>query len=339
MKKGPPPPVAMRGLIVGYWISQLVLMAAKLGLADLLAKRPKTAAALAQEAGAQPAPLFRALRALASVGVFQQMKDGRFKNTALSDTLRTATPQSMRAFALMIVDDYNWMPWAALTHGVRKGGVPFDDTHRLKIFEYFEKHPEEAKTFGEAMTSISGVENPAVANAYDFSRIKKLVDVGGSHGHLLTEILGKNKKLRGVLFDQPSVIERARAADHVSSKKLKDRIELVAGSFFEGVPEGADAYIMKYILHDWDDDVCVKILSHCRRAMAPGARVLVVDAVIAPGNDPSWGKLLDINMLALTGGRERTAKEFADLFKRAGLKLRKVYPTACDLGIVEGVAG
>jgi len=208
----------------------------------------------------------------------------------------------------------------------------------MKIFEYLDSHPEEAKTFGEAMSSVSSVENPAVASAYDFSRFGTLVDVGGSHGNLLAEILRKHRKVRGILFDQPRVIEQARTAGHAASKELAGRIELAPGSFFEGVPAGADAYLMKYILHDWSDDLCVKILGHCRNAMKKGGRVLVVDTVIAPGNDPSWGKLLDVNMLVLTSGKERTAKEFADLFSRAGLALRKIHPTASDVSIVEAVA-
>jgi hypothetical protein len=334
----PPPPIAMRSLITGYWISQAVYAAARLGIADLVANGPKAAADLAKATGTRPEPLARLLRALASLGVFRETKDGVFARTALSDTLRTGVPQSMKSLALMTCRGYNWLPWANLTEGITNGGVPFDELHGMKFFEYLEGHADDLKVFGEAMTSVSGVENPAVAKAYDFSRFRTLVDVGGSHGHMLAEILREHRKLRGILFDQPSVIARAREAGHVTAKEVASRLAFSSGSFFEDVPAGADGYVMKYILHDWTDDLCVEILSNCRAAMAPGGRVLVVDSVIAPGNNPSWGKLLDLNMLVVTGGKERTAKEFAELFARAGLALKKIHPTECDLSIVEAVA-
>ena len=185
------------------------------------------------------------------------------------------------------------------------------------------------------MTSLSTAENPKIAAAYKFSRIRTLVDVGGGHGSLLATILKANPKLKGVLFDQPSVIARAEKDQHVTAKGIAERCTLVSGSFFEGVPEGGDAYIMKYILHDWNDEECVKILANCRAAMNTKGRVLVVDNVIPPGNDPHWGKLLDTQMLII-GGRERTKKEFAGLLAKAGLKMIRVVPTKYPLSIVEG---
>ena len=185
------------------------------------------------------------------------------------------------------------------------------------------------------MTSLSTAENPKIAAAYKFSRIRTLVDVGGGHGSLLATILKANPKLKGVLFDQPSVIARAEKDQHVTAKGIAERCTLVSGSFFEGVPEGGDVYIMKYILHDWNDEECVKILANCRAAMNTKGRVLVVDNVIPPGNDPHWGKLLDTQMLII-GGRERTKKEFAGLLAKAGLKMIRVVPTKYPLSIVEG---
>jgi SAM-dependent methyltransferase len=208
----------------------------------------------------------------------------------------------------------------------------------MKIFDYLGNHPDKARAFGEAMTSISGTENPAVTAACDFSKVGTVVDVGGSHGHLLAAILKANPRVKGVLFDLPQVLEQARMAPHVSARERAGRIELAPGDFFQSVPQGADAYIMKYILHDWDDERCATILENCRRAMPPNGRVLVVDTVIPPGNDPHWGKILDINMLVGPGGRERTRSEFVQLFARAGLKLKRIMPTACALSIVEGVA-
>ena len=336
--KTKPLPAVMLDLIVGYWVSELVHVVAKLGLADVLKGGPKSPADLARAVGADPATLHRVLRALASVGVFVERKDGRFVLTPLGATLRSDRPDSLRAFAIMMVDDYWFQAWSDLLQSVKTGQTAFDRVHGMKVFDYFGKHPDKARAFGEAMTSISGTENPVVAAGYDFSKVRTLVDVGGSHGHLLAAILKANRKLKGVLFDRPQVIDQARSAPYVNDKQIARRIELVAGDFFQSVPAGADAYIMKYIIHDWDDELCLKILGNCRRAMAPSGRVLVVDAVIPPGNDPHWGKLLDINMLVGPGGRERTRSDFEQLFARAGLKVRKIIPTASPLSIVEGVA-
>jgi hypothetical protein len=337
-KKGKPLPAVMVDLIMGYAVSKLVHVVAKLGIADLLKGGPKSPAELARSAGVDPQTLHRVLRALASVGVFAQRKDGRFALTPLAATLRSDRPDSMRAFAIMMADDHNWQAWADLLHSVKTGQTAFDHVHGAKFFEYLGKHPDKARVFGEAMTSISGAENPAVVAAYDFSRLRTLVDVGGSHGHMLAAILKANPKLEGILFDLPQVLAQARSAPYVTAREIAGRIEQTPGDFFESVPSGADAYIMKYIIHDWTDDLCVTILQNCRRAMAPNARILVVDTVIPPGNDPHWGKLLDINMLVVPGGRERTRTEFAQLFARAGLKLKRVIPTACPLSIVEAVS-
>ena len=336
--KGKPLPAAMLDLIIGYWVSQMVHVAAKLGLADLLKKGPKSPAELARSAGADPLSVHRLLRALASVGVFAERKDGRFALTPLAATLRSDRPDSMRAFAVMIVEDYNWMAWGDVLESVQTGRAAFDRVHGMRIFDYLGKHPDKAREFGEAMTSISGAENPAVAAAYDFSKAGTIVDVGGSHGHLLAAILKANPRLKGVLFDMAPVLEQARKAPYVGAGDVARRVELAPGDFFDSVPEGADLYIMKYILHDWDDDLCVKVLVNCRRAMVPGGKVLVVDTVIPPVNGPHWGKLLDINMLVGTGGRERTRSEFVHLFERGGLRLTRVIPTASPVSIVEGVS-
>ena len=332
-----PAPAVMLDLIIGYWLSQLIYVAARLGLADLLARGPKTAAELARRTGANAGALRRALRALASAGVFKEVSGGRFALTATAATLRADHPASMRSFALMMVEGYNWQAWGRLIDGVKTGGVPFEAVHKMKVFEYLAQHPEDGRVFAESMASISATESSAVAEAYDFSRVHSLVDVGGSHGHLLAAILKRNRRLRGGLFDQPSVVALASQSPYVTAPAVAKRVELVPGDFFESVPVGADAYLMKYVLHDWADELCVKILSNCRKAIAPGGRLLVVDTVIPPGNAPHWGKLLDINMLVVAGGRERTREELRALFAGAGFKLSRVIPTRCPLSIVEGV--
>ena len=336
MAKRPPPPAVMLNLIIGYWVSRLVYIAAKLKLADLLKGGPRTVDDLATAAGVPAPALYRVLRALASVGVFAETKDRRFKLTPLAATLQTGVPASMNAFAQFIVENYWFDAWNQLLYGVKTGELPFLKAHRVPFFEYLEQRPDDLQVFGEAMTSLSATENPAVAAAYEFSRFRTLVDVAGGHGSLLATILKGNPKLKGVLFDLPSVIARAGQDRHVTAKGIAERCTLEPGDFFESVKKGGDAYIMKYILHDWDDERSVRILGNCRAAMNEKGKILVVDNVIQPGNGPSWGKLLDINMLVI-GGRERTKQEFAALFKRAGLKLTRVVATRCPLSIVEGV--
>ena len=336
MAKKLSPPDVMRNLAIGYWVARLVHVAAKLRLADLLKDGPRTPEDLATAAGVQPLALYRVLRALASVGVFAETTGRRFKLTPLAATLQTGVPASRHGWALMINENWMWDAWKELLHGVKTGEVPFLKAHGVPIFEYFEKHPGDLQVFGESMTSLSRTENPTVAAAYKFSGIRTLVDVGGGHGSLLATILKANPKLKGVLYDQPSVIARAQKDQHVTTKGIAGRCRLESGNFFEAVPKSGDVYIMKSILHDWNDEACVKILANCRAAMNEKGKVLVVDNVIAPGNDPGWGKLLDIQMLII-GGRERTRKEFATLFAAAGLKLTRVVPTKCPLSIVEGI--
>jgi hypothetical protein len=329
----------MLGLITGYWVSQLVFVAANLGIADLLAKGPRKVENLARKTGVHAPFLRRVLRALASVGVFAETSDGRFRSTPLAATLRSGVPGSLRDFARMMVDDYNWQAWGALEHGVHTGERPFDHVHGKPSFPYLREHPEKDRIFSASMASISGVENPVIARAYDFGRFATLVDVGGAHGHLLATILKRHRKLRGVLFDQPQVVAAAREAGFVTDRAVASRCEVEGGDFFSSVPEGAGGYLMKYIIHDWDDEKALAILRNCRKAMAPSGRVLVLDHVIAPGNSADWGKLLDINMMVGPGGKERTRDEFRELFAKAGLRLARVIPTPLPVSILEGVRG
>ena len=329
-----PRPAQMLQFITGYWVSKLVYVAARLNLADHLREGPRSAEQLASKVGAEPKRVMRCMRALASVGIFAQGGDGRFESTPLSETLCSDRPDSMRDFALMMIESHNWRAWDKLLDGVVKGGIPFDDVHGKACFEYLTENPDDEAIFARSMTSLSSIENPAVADAYDFSAHSMLVDVGGSRGHLLAVVLGHHRGVKGTLFDQPQIVEQAQGAGFLTQGELAERVTFTGGNFFESVPEGADAYMMKYILHDWDDEKCVRILSNCREAMAPGGRVLVVDSVIQPGNRQEWGKLMDINMLVLTGGRERTEVEFAELSSRAGLRLERVIATACPLSIV-----
>jgi len=330
---------AMLERIAAYWQSQLVYVAAKLGIADALVAGPLTVHEIAARVGAHPPYLGRVLRALASVGIFAADPHGRFHLTRLAQTLRSDHPESLRNFALMLVDDYNWSAWGALEHTVRTGEPAFEHVHGAPAFPWMRAHPEKEKMFSASMASISVMENSAVTRAYAFGKLRKVVDVGGAHGHLLASILRSHVKLRGVLFDQPPVIEEAVKTGFLSASDLAGRCEVVGGDFFESVPTGADAYVMKYIVHDWDDDKSVRILQNCRKAMAEDGRVLVIDHVVAAGNRFDWGKLMDINMMVMLGSKERTKDEFRQLFARAGLRLKRVIRTASSLTILEGVAG
>lgn len=334
----PPAQEQMLGLISGYWISQLIFVAARLGIADVIARHgPSTPAAIAKRVRAQAPLVGRVLRALASVGVFAEGPGGRFRLTPLAQTLRSDRPGSLRSFALMSIDDYNWQAWGGLADGVVTGESPFEKHFAMPFFPWLQQHPDKERVFSASMASISGTENAAIARAYPFSDLRRLVDVGGAHGHLLAAILKKHKKLRGVLYDQPQVVVNAGKSGYLATPDLKKRSEVIGGDFFEAVPAGADGYVMKYIIHDWDDDRCVRILDNCRGAMDPKGRVLVVDHVIPPGNGASWGKLLDINMMVVPGGQERTREQFRELFARAGLRLKRVVPTGCPLSILEAV--
>ena len=332
-----PPQAKMLELLTGHWIAQMLFAVTQLGVPDALGAKAIAPSALAARVGANAAYLRRTLRALASAGVFAEDARGRFKLTPLGQTLRSGRPGSLRDFALMIVADYNYQSWEALLPALRQGKTAFDLKHGLPIFEYLRGHPEDDHQFSASMASISGTENEAVARGYPFGNHAKLVDVGGAHGHLLATILRRHKKLRGVLYDQPQVVAGAEASGFVSAPGVRERCEIEGGSFFDKVPAGADAYLMKYIIHDWDDAKSARILAHCRDAMASGGRVLVVDRVIQPGNGADWSKWLDINMLVGPGGQERTRAEFAALFASAGLALAKVHATQSPLSILEAV--
>ncbi len=324
--------------IAAYWQSQLVFVAAKLGIADALVAGPLTVDEIAARVGAHAPALKRVLRGLASLGIFASDPHGRFRLTRLSQTLRSDHPESLRDFVLMLVDDYNWTAWGSLEYAVRSGGSAFEHVHGAPAFAWLRQYPDKEKMFSASMASLSVMENAAVSRAYAFGKLQRVVDVGGAHGHLLVAILRSYVKVRGVLFDQPAVIEEAARAGFVTAADVSGRCEKQGGDFFEAVPAGADAYVLKYILHDWDDERSIRILENCRRAMPAEGRVLVIDHVVSPGNRFDWGKLVDINMMVMLGGQERTKDEFRQLFTHAGLRVRRVIRTACSLSIVEGVA-
>src|SRR3954463_11422963 len=266
----PPPEAVVTQMIFGKWVAMALSVAAKLRVADALAAGPKPMAALAAETGTHPPRLFRRMRALASVGVFAEDEGGRFRQTPLSEVLRTGVPGSMRAVADYCGADWSWRPWGRLLDTVRSGKTAFDEVFGEQAFEYLAKHPDESAVFNEGMTGFSMQESPAVAEAYDFSPFGTVVDVGGGHGHLLCTILKNCPGPKGVVFDSPHVA--AGAMPRIAEAGLSDRCRAEGGDFFKAVPPG-DAYVMKHIIHDWPDDKSTTILKNCRAAARPGAKL------------------------------------------------------------------
>lgn len=323
--------LAMAG---GAWVTQMIHVAAELGLADELAGGERDVQELAEISGAEADSLFRLLRGLASLGIFQETTPRTFALTPLAELLRSDHPQSLRQFARMLGEEH-YLSWADLLHSVRTGENAFRHRHDCSVFEWYQQNPRRGQIFDAAMGDNSRAAIGALLPAYDFGGIRHLVDVGGGQGLLLKAVLTANHHLQGSLFDQPQVVAGAEVPT-----ELATRLELRGGDFFAEVPAGADAYLLKHILHDWGDDACRTILGHIRRAMAPGGRVLIVEQVIPPGNERFPGKLLDLNMLVMTeGGRERTPADYDQLLQSAGLRLSRIVPTASPLSVVEAVAG
>ena len=321
-------------LSTGYIASTCVYLAVKLRIPDLLAAAPRPVSDLARERGVNEDALYRVMRTLVSLGVFEEKAPRTFANTLTSTILRTETPGSMYEMALWMSDPFHFQVYANALHSLRTGQPAVEQTVGVPVFEYFSKQPEESEIFNNAMTMFSAMVIPAVLEACDFSGIGTLVDVAGGHGRVLTSILQKYPSMRGVLFDIEHVLAGARAA--IDSLGLSDRCRAVSGDFFKAVPAGGDAYIMKHIIHDWDDERAATILKNIRSAMNPGGRLILLESVVAPGNQPDFAKLIDLEMLLMPGGRERSEQEFRDLFARAGFELTRITPTKSPLSVIEG---
>lgn len=332
----PPPPVQLMQLLFGFAASRAIGVAAELRIADHLQQGPKTAEELAALVNAHARSLYRVLRACASTGVFAEDTEKRFSLTPLAEPLLSDAPGSLRAFAEMITTDWQFQTWAELMYSVKTGKPSFDKVHGMPSFEYFWTHEREGKQFNDAMTSNSAFSSAAVVSAYDFTGISTLVDVGGGHGLLLASILERNPAMKGVLYDMPDIIKGA--ADLLSKYGVRERCESVAGNFFEAVPPHGDAYIMKHIIHDWNDEQCNTLLQNCRKAMNKNGKVLIVEMIVPEGNEPSPAKFLDLQMLQYLPGCERTEKEYRSLLQQAGLELTRIIPTMSPFSILEAVS-
>ena len=330
----PPPHAGVMQILSGFMIAGAVSTLARLGIPDLLDSSPKSAEELAPHVGAQPGPLYRLMRATASVGVLVEGPDGRFSQTPMSATLRSTAPVSVRGWAIMQSQEWHALGWEQLEYCVRTGKQALEKIYGKRAFDFFAEKPEAAAIFNRAMTDLSRLDSPAVVQAYPFDGLGSIVDVGGGHGLLLATILQSSPELKGTLYEVATVIEGARSGP---LQPVMDRCTLVAGDMFTSIPPGADAYIMKHIIHDWSDDSCLKILKGCRMGVNRGGKLLVVDHVIQPGNGFDSGKFLDLEMLIFPGGKERSEPQFRELFAAAGWRLNRIVPTPAGASIVEGL--
>ena len=328
-----PPPAQMLKIVTSYWISQAVGTAARLGVADQLADRAKTGREVASAVGADPEATFRLMRMLASIGVFTLDKDARFGLTPLGDTLRSGVPGSVKEFAIAETAAGHWLPWGRMFEAITTGKPMCKPALGMELWDWYSKNPEEGKYFSGAMGDLSAAVSGEVARVYDFAPFAKVVDVGGAHGILLAAILKANPKMRGVLYDLDHVT--ATVGQSLKAQGIGERCEVVAGDFFKSVPSGADIHVLKQIIHDWSDAECTTILRNCHQALNAKGRLLLVEMVIPSDNSPSMAQPMDLNMLVMLSGRERTEAEYRDLLAAGGFRMERVMPTHSPFSVIE----
>jgi hypothetical protein len=319
--------------VMGQIRFRLIHAVTELGIADHIASGIHGVDELADTARVDADVLHRVLRALASFGVFVETKDRHYDLTDQAQLIRNDPRGTLRDFVLYFGSDWRRRTWDQLPETLRTGEPCFDLAFGEPVFEYLQKHPEKAAVYNNVQASNSALVTPQIANACNFSRFETLMDVGGGHGYLLAEILKATPRLKGILFDMPGVSKEDKGL--LEREGVADRCTIEEGSFFDGLPAGADAIIMKSIIHDWDDDKARRILRNCREAVGPDGKVLVCEVLLPGGNEASIAKLLDLEMLAISGGRERTEQEFRDLFESAGLKLEQIIPTRTGASVLE----
>ncbi len=326
------------GMVSGYQLSQCLYVAAKLGIADRVAAAPRPVEELAAETGTHAESLYRMLRALASVGVFSEPSPRTIGLSPAAELLRSDVPMSVRDNVLFITSPSVMEVANELLYSVQTGKPAVERVWGKPAFEAFSERPEVAYAFNNAMTALSAELAPAVLDAYDFSAIGTLMDVAGGHGYFLCQALQRHPQMKGILLDQPSVVEGAKCV--LCDMRVDDRCQPVAGNFFEHIPAGADAYYMQHILHDWSDDQALKILANVRQALAgrPGGKLIVTDIVLPEDSRPHPGKFLDLIMLMFPGGRERTEAQWRELMQRGGFAITRIVPTRAPDSVIEAVA-
>lgn len=319
-------------MAAGFWLSQAIYVAAKLGIADLLKDGPQSCVALSASTHSDSASLYRLMRALSSVGIFEQLNNGLFALSDVAQNLRTDVHGSLK-HVVITLGEIHYQACGNLLHSVQTGSPAFDQIFGESLFDYLRQNGNAADAFHRGMANVSSMLAYAVLMAYDFGGISSIVDIGGGHGEFLEKILQFNPDLVGTVFDTPSTIEGAK--QRLRNTASARRCSYVAGDFFASVPKGVDAYLLCGVIHDWDDSRTATILKKCREAMMENSRLLLVDMVVPEGPSASFIKLLDLNMLVMTGGRERTKAEFADLLGDAGYKLTRIIPTMAPQSIIE----
>ena len=330
----PDPVQSAMQFATGYIASSCVHAIARLKIADELRDGARSVSDLAVKTGTNEDILYRILRALASAGLFAETEPRTFVNTSSSQVLRSDHPSGMLKMILWMCDALHFDVYRDMMPTLLNGKPAIEQVFRKPAFDVIFGNPETAETFNDAMTTLSSMVIPAVLENYDFSGIGTLADIAGGHGFVLTSILSKHRDMRGILFDLDHVLKGAK--DRIEKMGLASRVQTVAGDFFQNVPT-ADAYVMKHIIHDWDDDRAITILKNCAVHLKPGGKVILLESVLAPGNEPHLGKWIDIEMFMMPGGKERTEQEFKQLFEKAGLKLNRVVPTKSPLSVVEAV--
>lgn len=328
-----PSSATMIGLITGYWISQAVGVVARLGVADQLRDGPRRSDDLAQMVGADAQALYRVLRLVASLGVFTEVAPGVFGLTPLGATLTTDAPDSVRNLAIAETSLGRWLPWGRLEECVRSGQSMAPEALGMGIFDWYAQNPDEAGVFHAALDEISVSIASELVRVYDLSGMRTVVDIGGGQGSLLATVLDANPHARGVLFDLPNVIDIA--GDAIAGHEFGDRCDLVSGDFFTAVPAGGDLHLLKQIVHDWDDERATRLLTNCHQALNPDGTLLLIEMVVPTDNRPSLVQAMDLNMLVLLGGRERTEDEYRALLGATGFRLERVIPTQTLFSLLE----
>ena len=333
-KEENPSPPALFQMAASYWVSQAIYVAAKLGIADLLTEGPKSSGELAAATGADAPSLFRLMRALASLGVFSHTGSDYFALSGLGESLQSNAPGSLKAMVITL-GEIHYKACGSLLHSVQTGSNGFKHVFGIDLFEYLEQEAGAADAFNQGMTNLSAMLSYAVLCAYDFSEICHLMDIGGGQGGFLRNVLKFHPELKATVFDMASTVAKAKPLP--CSITDGERLSFVSGDFFVSVPPGADAHLLCGVIHDWDDDRAITILRNCRKATATNGRVLLIEMIVPESNAKCFSKLLDLNMLVMTGGRERTRVEFDRLLDAAGYRLTRVVPTLAPQSVIEGV--
>lgn len=328
------PGMALLRMASGAWVTQAIYVAAKLALPDHLKSCPASCDELARRVNADPQALYRLMRSLVALGILQEVGEDRFAVTPLGEALTSDAPHSVHPLVLMLGEE-NFRAWGALLHSVRTGEPAFNHIFGRGVYDYLAQHAEAATTFNRAMTSWTQRTSRAVVAAYDFSPFEVIVDVGGGRGMLLAAILGVNPHLKGILFDRQHVIDEARA--FFRTMGLEERCEFISGDFFHSVPGGGDVYILSQVIHNWNDERSEIILENCHRAMSENGVLMLLEMVVSGDKGTAFANLFDLNMMVMTGGRERTEGEFRALLDRSGFALKRIIPTGPLMSIVEAV--